>query len=144
MKKILVLILFITVQFSAYAQNSSVKPDGGHTQQSSDVKYRLFKTENVFTMLLLDTSTGKVWQTQFSVNEEKGTRLMIPINDRSLVRSEEITRVGRFTLYPTLNMYNFMLLDQDTGRLFQCQWSLKKEERIILSIEPWPEEQKKN
>ncbi|MEI6662551.1 MAG: hypothetical protein WCL01_10525 [Comamonadaceae bacterium] len=43
---------------------------------------------------------------------------------------------GRFTLYPTRNMYNFILLDQDVGRTWQIQWSTDKEQGN------WPIDQK--
>ena len=41
---------------------------------------------------------------------------------------------GRFTRYPTSNMYNFILLDQIDGRVWQVQWSFEKDKRMILPI----------
>lgn len=103
-------------------------------QQRIDVPFRLFKTENMWTFLLLDTRYGKVWQIQYTVNNDL-VRIKIPINDKSLVQDKQVN-LGRFTLYPTNNMWTFLLLDQEDGRIWQCQFSLgKKEERFILPIE---------
>ena len=33
----------------------------------------------------------------------------------------------RYKLYPTQNMYNFLLLDTKTGQIEQIQWSMKSE-----------------
>ena len=41
---------------------------------------------------------------------------------------------GRFTLYPTQNMYTFILLDQLDGRTWQVQWSIEPENRFIIPI----------
>src|SRR3989442_3696 len=42
------------------------------------------------------------------------------------------TKSGRFTLYATDNSFNFILLDQDTGRGWQIQWSLNAKNRGII------------
>ena len=41
----------------------------------------------------------------------------------------------RFTLYPTQNMYNFILLDQISGKTWQVQWSIDYINRHITPIE---------
>ena len=106
--------------------------------QKIDASFRLFKTDNMWTYLLLDTRNGRIWQVNFTVSEE-GVRTKIPINLKPLVNNEE-AKNGRFTLYPTDNMWNFLLLDQEDGRVWQCQFSLKEEGlRIILPIEPYAE-----
>lgn len=38
----------------------------------------------------------------------------------------ENENIGRFTLYPTENMYNFILLDQIDGDVYQAQWSMEE------------------
>lgn len=54
---------------------------------------------------------------------------------RILVADEEEQYAGRFELYPTQNMYNFILLDTETGRTWQAQWSTNYSNRGILEIE---------
>jgi hypothetical protein len=100
--------------------------------QRLDGRYRLFKTKNTWNFVELDTQTGKLWQVQFSIKEDS-SRLKVVINNDALVKDG---RPGRFTLYPTRNMYNFVLLDQETGKTWQAQWSTGGEQNI------WPIEQK--
>jgi hypothetical protein len=49
-----------------------------------------------------------------------------------VVEGKEI--IGRFTLYPTENMYNFLLLDQIDGYVYQVQWSMTKDYRGVIPI----------
>lgn len=57
------------------------------------------------------------------------------LSSRILVADEEEQYAGRFELYPTQNMYNFILLDTETGRTWQAQWSTNYSNRGILEIE---------
>jgi len=97
-----------------------------------DIRYRLFETKNIWTKLLLDTKTGKIWQVTFTVSE-KYIRAKVPINDKKIV-NEKDGRDGRFTLYPTSNMWNFILLDQENGNVWQCQYSMNENQRFIIPI----------
>jgi len=48
--------------------------------------------------------------------------------------SWSFTRVGkngRFKLYPTENMYNFIMVDVIDGRTWQVQWNTDKFKRIV-------------
>ena len=92
--------------------------------QRVDAAFRLFETQNMWNFLLLDTRYGLVWQVQYST---RGTDFKRPINVQSLIAPGVKPRVGRFTLYPTTNMWNFLLLDQDLGEVWQCQFSISKE-----------------
>lgn len=40
----------------------------------------------------------------------------------------------RYKLYPTQNMYNFLLLDTKTGQIEQIQWSMKSENEGHFTI----------
>jgi len=92
--------------------------------QRTDVRYRLFKTRNTWNFLELDTQTGQVWQVQFSVKEDV-SRFRVPIIKDALVTPP--SKTGRFTLYPTKNIYNYILLDQDQGKAWQVQWAIEGE-----------------
>jgi hypothetical protein len=41
----------------------------------------------------------------------------------------------RFALYPTQNIYNFILMDQFSGKVWQVQWATELNNRGIISIE---------
>ena len=102
---------------------------GGGAKASPQDVFELFPTSNYWTFLKLDTSTGEIWQVHFSVDDAnaKGT---VPLNTIPLAEGGE---PGRFTLYPTKNMYNFILLDQRDGRTWQVQWSFEEETRGIVT-----------
>lgn len=97
---------------------------------ASDGKhYNLYKTDNMYTFLKLDTRTGQIWQVHWST--EKEGRAVLPL---STERLSSDSKDGRFVLFPTTNMYNFILLDTTDGRTWQVQWSFKEGERMIVPI----------
>lgn len=111
---------------SALTQDDSVP----EPTQRVDAPFRLFRTQNIHTFLKLDTRTGQVWQVQWSTDGNSG---IWPINLRMLSTNKT---PGRFSLFPTDNIFNFLLLDQEDGRQWQVQWSLNDKERLIVPIEP--------
>lgn len=92
--------------------------------------YQLFPTQNMYTFLKLDTRNGKIWQVQWST--ESSSRFEVSLSDITLVNKEE-EKNGRFSLYPTTNLYNFILLDKEDGRTWQVQWG-KEEYRALFRI----------
>lgn len=54
--------------------------------------------------------------------------------ERLSLKYDNIEQNGRFKLYPTGNMYNFIMVDVINGRTWQVQWSTKKDERLVLRI----------
>lgn len=95
------------------------------------VRYELYSTQNIWTFLKLDTRTGKIWQVQYSL--ESGKQGEWILNDQSLTQNSE-GKNGRFQLYPTSNIFNFILLDHSNGKTYQVQWSQKEELRMIIPI----------
>ena len=96
-------------------------------------RYQLFKTQNIWTFLKLDTMTGKIWQVQFSTKgSDYRFETPLDINSRIMYYDEQIC--GRFTLYATDNMYNFILLDQIDCRCWQVQWSTEPSNRGVIRI----------
>ena len=83
-------------------------------------RYVLQKTKNIWTFLLLDKSTGKLWQCQFSASSVKDI-LSVAINTIDLTNSED----GEFTLQPMTSMYQFYLTNQKTGEMWMVQWTTK-------------------
>ena len=62
-------------------------------------------------------------------------RMEVILNDKALACDKEAEN-GRFTLYPTKNIYTFILLDQHDGRMWQAQWSIEADQRFIIPINP--------
>ncbi len=102
--------------------------------QATDVPYRLFPTNNIWTFLKLDTITGKIWQVQFSVESEdyRFETVLNPTDITEILKQDKV--VGRYTLYPTSNIYNFVMLDQIDGYTYQVQWIAEAENRFIIQI----------
>ena len=100
--------------------------------QSPNVRWRLFPTQNMYTFLQLDTSTGLIVQLHFSAGE-KGFTGLLPLNGKNLANGEKET-LGRFTLYPTQNMYTFILLDQIRGFSWRVQWNHDEKYRFCIPL----------
>ena len=130
MKKQLFTLIFVLFATISFAQSTLEAPQQ-NISTDSDVAYRLFSTQNMFTFIKLDTRNGKMWQVQWST---KGREYIYEttLSDVSLVNKDE-EKNGRFFLYPTTNIYNFILLDQIDGRAWQVQWG-KEEDRAVIQI----------
>lgn len=134
MKATILTLIFGFFVINSFAQNQSeqnTKPQQG--QFSEIATYRLFPTQNFWTFIKLDTRNGKMWQVHFSIKDDNNTGELV-LNSLPLVFDEEKEVNGRFTLYPTENIYNFLLLDQIDGLVYQVQWSLDSDKRGIVSV----------
>lgn len=92
--------------------------------------YQLYPTENMYTFLKLDTRNGRIWQVQYSMDED---RFETFLNLIPLVSDEDESN-GRFELFPTQNMYTFILLDRINGEVYQIQWSQEYSNRLVIPI----------
>ena len=97
----------------------------------SEENYKLYPTDNMWTFLKLDTRTGKIWQVQYSVNSDNYGEVVVNELDLTYGSNE---KAGRFELYPTQNMYNFILLDKKEGLVAQVQWSMDADNRGLVRI----------
>jgi len=86
-------------------------------------RYSLTKTENMWTYILLDKFSGKLWQCQYSV---KGTEYMGSwvINSKTL----SWTETNKFTIQPMTSMYQFYLINDETGEMWKFQWTTEGDE----------------
>ena len=120
MKKSIALLMIAILSIGCFAQSSSSIPP--RYEINPNARYQLFPTENRWIFIKLDTQTGKMWMVQYST-ESPAKMFTVSLNDLSLSPDETKSNPGRFTLYPTQNWYNFLLLDQVDGRIWQVQWS---------------------
>ena len=149
MKKLVLIFLFMAEFVSAFGQgttkhvlndsllvkmDSLVRANNAWLEQieldlSLKERYKLYQTENIYTLLELDTKTGMIKQVQWSLDSDnEGT---VTINDTDLSFGYGS---GSFELYPTKNMYQFILIEQTTGRKWHVQWGMKAKERWIRRI----------
>lgn len=92
-------------------------------------RYKMYPTENIYNFLKLDTLTGKIEQVQWSLDEENEGSVSINSIDLS-----NGTGCGTFELYPTQNMYQFILLDKVSGRQWHVQWGNESSKRWMRRI----------
>jgi hypothetical protein len=131
MKKIIISAIVVLVAITACAQTNT--NENSSVQSDNTLVYRLFPTTNMWTFIKLNTRTGQMWQVQYSTKGED-YRFETYLSLTPLVLPEEEVN-GRFTLYSTQNIYNFVLLDQLDGRVWQVQWSMEAEDRAVIPIE---------
>lgn len=149
MKKLLLILVAISIGVAAFGQSTVKDAPGtqwtqkdtltlGYLQRISQHTapcYKLYPTENMWTFLELETFSGRIWQVQYSV---KGPdyRFKTILNGDSMIPflDSEGEFAGRFELYKTQNMYNFILLDTATGSTWQVQWSTDAKDRAVLRI----------
>lgn len=91
--------------------------------------FKLYKTENIYIFLKLNTATGQIDLLQWSL--EEGKEFTVALNKEDLSLSGH---VGTFELYPTQNMFQFILLDKLLGRTWHVQWGIEEEKRWIKRI----------
>lgn len=95
--------------------------------QNPAVPFRLFPTQNSWNFMKLDTRTGQIWMVQYSVGKEDNSFTWAV--DARMIEQPTDANIGRFTLYPTNNWYNYILLDQYDGRTWQVQFSIDEPEK---------------
>jgi hypothetical protein len=117
--------------FAIVFSTTSTSAQSNEIKSIDNITYRLYPTENMWTFIKLNTRNGKMWQVQFSIESNK--RFETFLNTIPLVDKENEEN-GRFTLYPTQNLYNFILLDQIDGKVWQTQWSLEPANRGVIVI----------
>lgn len=85
----------------------------------------------MYNLLKLDTKTGIIEQIQWSLdNSFEGS---VPINSIDLTDGMGYGS-GTFELYPTKNMYQFILLNKVDGRTWHVQWGMEYDKRWIQRI----------
>ncbi len=91
-------------------------------------RYKLYPTDNIYNFLKLDTRTGRIEQVQWSLDTNK--EVTVTINNDNLSWSSD----SLFELYPTQNIYQFLLLDKSSGRTWHVQWGMENNKRWIRRI----------
>ena len=129
MKTSFITLIFVLLATASFAQSTSDVPIQNISSDSA-VTYRLFSTRNMYTFIKLNTRNGQIWQVQWSI---KNNQFETVLSNISRVGKDE-EKNGRFFLYPTTNIYTFILLDQIDGRTWQVQWSTESSDRMVIRI----------
>lgn len=145
MLKIYTIIISFSFALISYAQTDSISVDTISDilptqellediqllikKQTFANRYKMYPTENMYNFLKLDTQTGQIDQVQWNLDEKK--------EFTSVINSEDLSwnsGINSFELYPTQNIYQFILLDKATGRVWHVQWGLDYKKRWIKRI----------
>ena len=131
MKRILILLVLTLSTMSVLSQTTA-----SSTNIESDgivPTYKLYKTQNMWIFIKLNTLDGRMKLVQFSVNDVNDIG-EFDLNIVNLALGKD-KRNGRFALTPTDNMYTFLLLDQIDGDVWQVQWDFEPKNRFVRKIE---------
>ena len=144
MKQLVFLLLLLTFYQPVYSQTNSICSNDTvpkqmfevlvelhklKTRESSANRYKMYPTQNIYNFLKLDTQTGRIEQVQWSLKDNKEFITTLNNKDLSLFNG-----MNSFELYPTQNIYQFILLDKATGRTWHVQWGMEDDERWIRRI----------
>ena len=124
-------IIVVLLVCSQYGMGQTIDFPATEYSQDPKANFRLYKTKNMYNFIKLDTRTGQMELVQWSL---EGNRMSYRLSNEILTSSFEEQIPGRFTLYATTNMYQFILLDQIDGRTWHVQWGADKEYRWVRRI----------
>ena len=127
-ERLLITLACLLIGIASCAQTSSSSSKVGKQTEVLVPGYKLFPTTNMWIFLKLDTSKGLVRMVQYSMEDKN--RMEVPINYLPMASGEDAIP-GRFNLYPTQNMWTFIMLDEIDGRTWQVQWSTDGKEGIV-------------
>lgn len=115
------IFLCLLMSLTAVLGFSNILDDSEQSQ-----RFELYPTQNSFNFLKLDKKTGKIYQVQWSLEGEE--EFSITLNGIDL--SQFSTDGNCFKLYPTKNMWQFILLDGASGRAWHVQWGFEEKKQM--------------
>lgn len=101
--------------------------EGITTTNDKQNRYTLHKTQNMWTYILLDQFSGKLWQCQYSVDGIEYITSFV-INNVSLSKTE----TSKFSIKPMTSMFQYYLINDETGEMWKFQWSTKGRDYIWI------------
>ena len=67
-----------------------------------------------------------------SIVSAEDKAFMKPYTLKETIEKSRIAQNGRFKLYPTDNMYNFIMVDVINGNTYQVQWNIDRDKRFVM------------
>lgn len=124
------MVLVTAITFGAPAEADEPLEMWSPFQQDMSAPYRVFPTTNINTLLVLGTADGRLYQVHPGIGENalEGVQTL---NARDLSPDGEPKTPNRFTLYPTKNIFSFLLVDQINGKFWRIQWNYDENKRFI-------------
>lgn len=106
-------------------------------QNTSAPKYKLYRTQNMWTFLELNTCNGEIYKVQWTLDSDKHERFAKFIGGADNMGNVKFSDYypGRFELYETDNIYNYLLLDTYSGKTWQVQWGVNSSDNFVIPID---------
>lgn len=114
------LMLQLEHELNQTMHSQNKKSSKGRTTSNWSNRFKMIKTENMWTFILLDTYNGRLWQVQYSAQDLDNT-FCIPINEQPLAS----TLNSIFSIQPLTSMFQYYLINESTGKMWKFQWSTK-------------------
>lgn len=127
MKRVLFMCLMalFVVSCNSTTNTDNQSPEQAIQKATTDTpRFKMIETDNIHILLKWDTRTGKTWMVQYGLSDTPALENLI---HRSHILTEDESWNGRFELYPTKNMFNFIMIDTYNGDTYQVQWSTDEE-----------------
>jgi hypothetical protein len=143
MKKIILLCFWTLITAVSFAQNNTnarqdsilevinEKLSSIKYQQTDFGRHKLYPTDNMYVFLKLDSGTGVIKLLQWSLKKSEEFEIYVNSDDLS---NGYLREAGRFELYPTKNIYQFILIDTVLGSTWHVQWGFESGDRWIRKI----------
>lgn len=119
-------------KFDSLLEDHSELLDAINVNTSLKNRFKLYPTENIYNFLELDTKTGRVWQLQWDM--DSGNEGGLPIVDFDLVSEEDSYGSNVFELYPTKNIFQFILVNKVNGQAWHLQWGMEDTNRWVRKM----------
>ena len=84
-------------------------------------RFSLHETQNMWTFILLDSYTGRLWQLQYTVDKDSMRGILI-INEDELA---DENKKNIFYISPLTSMFQYYLTNDTTGEMWKFQWNTK-------------------
>ena len=129
--KCIVLFLMAACSCLTIAAQEPAAESGAEVVVRAADRYKLYPTSDSFYFLKLDTRTGAIAQIEWSfrVKSCRETR----VSAAPVPLSEEAPN-GRFELYPTQNVFAFLLQDKVGGETWLLQWNANSSKKRLDKI----------
>lgn len=121
MKRLFIILAAVCMAVSGMAQDK-LQFNAVNHETNAELRYKLYPTFNMWTYLKLDTQTGRVLLLQYSTNKRSDEGEYLIGKPSETYYGEEAVN-GRYELYPTSNMWTFIMIDQINGNTYHVQWS---------------------
>ena len=128
-KVIVCYICLCVMMVACSAGNKSEMKNASSIENFKENNFEIFSAE-LGVFIKLDTRTGEIWQVHYDAG---GNCQIDALNTTSFVKNG-VLESGRFTLYPSVDKFSFILLDKKDGRTWLVHWAINKDYQAVIPL----------